>query len=256
MSSSERDSSGEFTENDGFSVVAATSVTQRFSTLGSSASCCALVNRCTSSMNSTVSVPSGGQPAARVLDDRAHVLDARRSPPTARRTGARTSRRSGTRASSCPCPGGPQSTTEVGAARRAASFAGSTSRRSGEPATSRCSWPATSSSVPRPHADGERRAGPDGGQPGGRRRHRIEQVHAGRVRTRTDVRPRAHGAHRCDSVCETPVPPATMARVFARVGRAVAHHPRLTVVGVAGPRRARLRPRRRSACTARTCSTA
>ena len=58
VSSSERDSSGEFTENDGFSVVAATSVTQRFSTLGSSASCWALVNRCTSSMNRTVSVPS------------------------------------------------------------------------------------------------------------------------------------------------------------------------------------------------------
>ena len=55
VSSRERDSSGEFTENDGFSVVAATSVTQRFSTLGSSASCCALVKRCTSSMNSTVS---------------------------------------------------------------------------------------------------------------------------------------------------------------------------------------------------------
>ena len=47
-----------------------------------------------------------------------------------------------------------------------------------------------------------------------------------------------------DTVCETPVPPATMTRVFARVGRAVAHHPRLTVVGVAGLRRARLRPGR------------
>ena len=34
-----RDSSGEMTEKNGFSVVAATSVTQRFSTPGSSASC-------------------------------------------------------------------------------------------------------------------------------------------------------------------------------------------------------------------------
>jgi hypothetical protein len=57
VSRSERDSSGEFTENDGFSVVAATRVTQRFSTLGSSASCWALEKRCTSSTNSTVSDP-------------------------------------------------------------------------------------------------------------------------------------------------------------------------------------------------------
>jgi len=45
------------TENDGFSVVAATSVTQRFSTLGSRASCWALEKRWTSSMKSTVSRP-------------------------------------------------------------------------------------------------------------------------------------------------------------------------------------------------------
>lgn len=39
-------------------MVAATRVTHRFSTLGSSASCCVRVNRWTSSMNSTVSPPS------------------------------------------------------------------------------------------------------------------------------------------------------------------------------------------------------
>ena len=44
-------------EKYGFSVVAATSVTQRFSTAGSSASCWVLEKRCTSSMNSTVSRP-------------------------------------------------------------------------------------------------------------------------------------------------------------------------------------------------------
>ncbi len=38
-------------------MVAATRVTQRFSTAGSSASCWVLENRCTSSMNSTVSRP-------------------------------------------------------------------------------------------------------------------------------------------------------------------------------------------------------
>ena len=52
-----RESSGEITEKNGFSVVAATSVTQRFSTPGSSASCWALLKRCTSSTNSTVSRP-------------------------------------------------------------------------------------------------------------------------------------------------------------------------------------------------------
>ena len=57
VSSSDRDSSGETTEKNGFSVVAAMRVTQRFSTAGSSASCCPLLNRCTSSMNSTVCLP-------------------------------------------------------------------------------------------------------------------------------------------------------------------------------------------------------
>src|SRR5258708_22102954 len=54
VSSSDRDSSGPTTEKNGFSVVAPMNETQRFSTAGSSASCWALLNRCTSSMNSTV----------------------------------------------------------------------------------------------------------------------------------------------------------------------------------------------------------
>ena len=54
MISIERDSSGAMTENDGFSVVAATRMTWRVSTPGSSASCWALVNRWISSRNSTV----------------------------------------------------------------------------------------------------------------------------------------------------------------------------------------------------------
>ena len=53
----DRESSGATTENDGFSVVAATSSTTRFSTADSSASCWVLENRCTSSMNSTVCSP-------------------------------------------------------------------------------------------------------------------------------------------------------------------------------------------------------
>ena len=54
---SERDISGAITEKDGFSVVAATRVTQPFSTPGNSASCCVLLKRCTSSTNSTVETP-------------------------------------------------------------------------------------------------------------------------------------------------------------------------------------------------------
>ena len=57
VSSKERDSSGETTEKEGFSVVAATRVTHRFSTLGRRASCWDLEKRWTSSMNRTVSSP-------------------------------------------------------------------------------------------------------------------------------------------------------------------------------------------------------
>src|SRR5687768_17989360 len=63
--------SGEITEKNGFSVVAATRSTQRFSTPGSSASCCALLNRCTSSTNRTVSWPV----AARVEDRKSTRLN-------------------------------------------------------------------------------------------------------------------------------------------------------------------------------------
>ena len=54
---SERDSSGETTEKNGFSVVAAISTIVRSSTAPSSESCWVRENRCTSSMNSTVCSP-------------------------------------------------------------------------------------------------------------------------------------------------------------------------------------------------------
>ena len=54
---SDRDNSGATTEKLGFSVVAATSNTTRFSTAANSASCWVLENLCTSSMNSTVDMP-------------------------------------------------------------------------------------------------------------------------------------------------------------------------------------------------------
>jgi hypothetical protein len=50
----ERDNNGAMTEKEGFSVVAATRMTCRFSTPGNSASCWALVKRWISSRKSTV----------------------------------------------------------------------------------------------------------------------------------------------------------------------------------------------------------
>ena len=77
------------TEKNGFSVVAATSVTQRFSTPGSSASCWALVKRCTSSTNSTVSCPP------RASSARAPSMAARTSLTPAATAETSTNRRSG-----------------------------------------------------------------------------------------------------------------------------------------------------------------
>ena len=57
VSSSDLERSGETTENDGFSVVAPMKETQRFSTAGSSASCCVFEKRWTSSMKSRVCRP-------------------------------------------------------------------------------------------------------------------------------------------------------------------------------------------------------
>ena len=74
--SRERDSSGETTLKDGFSVVAAMSVTHRFSTLGSRASCWERENRCTSSMNSTVSSPAAKRRLASVTTARTSLTPA------------------------------------------------------------------------------------------------------------------------------------------------------------------------------------
>ncbi len=139
VSSSERESSGEITLKKGFSVVAATSVTQRFSTPGSRASCWALVKRCTSSTNSTVSSPDV---ASRW---RAASMAARTS-----LTPAVTAETSTKARWVCllrmlamvvlPVPGGPHSSRDIG-------WSPSTRRRSGDPGASSCSWPARSSRV-------------------------------------------------------------------------------------------------------------
>ena len=139
VSSSDRESSGEMTEKNGFSVVAATSVTQRFSTPGRSASCWALVNRCTSSMNSTVSTV----PVARARSRRAPSITCRTSFTPAVTADSSTNFRfvwCETTAAIVvfPVPGGPQSSSDIG-------WSPSTSRRNGEPGASRCCCPTSSS---------------------------------------------------------------------------------------------------------------
>jgi hypothetical protein len=139
VSSSDRLSSGEMTLKCGFSVVAPTSETQRFSTPGRRASCWVLLNRCTSSTNSTVSVPLCAR--------------ARRAPAMTSRTSltpAETAEISMNRRLVCrlmseamvvlPVPGGPHSS-------RVSGWSASMTWRSGDPAASRCSWPTSSSSV-------------------------------------------------------------------------------------------------------------
>lgn len=134
---SERDSSGATTEKDGFSVVAATSRTTRFSTADNSASCWVLENRCTSSMNSTVCSP--WRSAVRALS-----ITARTSFTPADNADSASNRRPVACEISAasvvlPLPGGPYRMAD-------ATPEPSTRRRRGDPGASRWSCPTTSSS--------------------------------------------------------------------------------------------------------------
>src|SRR5579859_2081636 len=136
VSSSDRDSSGDTTEKNGFSV-APINETQRFSTAGSSASCWVLENRCTSSMNSTVCLPF--MPRVR----RAASTAARTSLTPALTAESSTNRRLVTWLTTyasvvLPVPGGPHSNSDIGASL-------SISLRNGVPAPVRCRCPITSS---------------------------------------------------------------------------------------------------------------
>src|SRR5450756_1675824 len=146
VSSRERDNSGALTEKLGFSVVAATRVSQRFSTLGSSTSCCDFENRCTSSTKSTVSA----SPVARRR--RASSITSRTSLTPAVTADSSTKRRPEVSAMRyarvvLPVPGGPHSTTDDGAAGPGSPLTGASNRRNGDPGSSRCRCPTTSSSV-------------------------------------------------------------------------------------------------------------
>ena len=133
--SSERLSSGETTEKLGFSVVAATSSTVRFSTAASRASCWVLEKRCTSSMKSTVRSPWSRR-------RRAFSMTARTSlTPEFRADSATKWRPDAAEISDAmvvlPVPGGPKRMTEE-------SPRPSMSRCSGVPGPSTWSCPTTS----------------------------------------------------------------------------------------------------------------
>ena len=142
MSSTDRDSSGAITEKCGFSVVAATRVTQPFSTAGSSASCWVLEKRWTSSTNSTVDRPLARPRLASSITARTWATPAL----TADTSTKERPDSSATRWASVvlPVPGGPHSSTDTG---RATSSPPSTRRRSGDPGRTRWSCPTTSSRV-------------------------------------------------------------------------------------------------------------
>ena len=133
-----RDSSASLTSNAGFSVVAPIRVTSPSSTAGSSASCCALLNRWISSRKKIVGPARGRAPLAGALDHRAHLAAGRCSPRWPPRTRRRW--RSATMRASVvlPLPGGPCRIIEC---RRPVSIA----TRSGAPAASSVRWPTRSS---------------------------------------------------------------------------------------------------------------
>ena len=135
----ERDSSGEFTSKDGFSVVAPIRMTVPFSTWGRITSCCALLNLCISSMNSIVRcrcMPSRSPASLTTLRSSA-------TPEPTALTGLKWPRLTDaiSRASVVlPVPGGPQSTMD---GMRSASML----LRSARPGPTRCSCPTSSSKV-------------------------------------------------------------------------------------------------------------
>ena len=114
------------------------------STSGSSASCCALLKRWISSMNSSVRVPVGGQLVAGLVEHLAQLLHAAGDGAELPEDALAFRWPAAGRASSCPCPAG---------RRRSPSRAGrpSISRRSSLPSPRKCCWPTNSVERPRPH---------------------------------------------------------------------------------------------------------
>ena len=133
------------TEKLGFSVVAPMKVTSRFSTAGSSASCWDLEKRCTSSMNSTVSLPCDTSRSwARFSTSRTSLT------PDVTAESSSNSRPDclATMVASVvlPTPGGPNRMMELGAVSEPLE-AGLARRRNGDPCPSTWLCPTTSSRV-------------------------------------------------------------------------------------------------------------
>ena len=142
VSSSDRDSRGEITENEGFSVVAAMRMTQPFSTPGSRASCWALVKRWISSRKRIVVCPYRSRWVI------ASCMTSRTSFTPAVMAESSTNRRPEERAMAWarvvfPVPGGPQRMIDTAPGELAS---GSARATMGDPARSRWRCPATSSS--------------------------------------------------------------------------------------------------------------
>ena len=146
----DRQSSGAFTSKYGFSVVAPMRVSMPVLDAGQQRVLLRLVEAVHLVEEQDRALAVLAQPPPGPLDHLAHVLHARRSPPTAARRPRRWRRRSGGRASSCPCPAAPRGSPTTAGRPRSAPAAAC-------PAPSRCSWPTTSSRVRGPQPVGQRR---------------------------------------------------------------------------------------------------
>src|ERR1700676_3808831 len=133
-----RDNSGEITSNEGFSVVAPINVMCPASTYGRNASCCALLNRCTSSTNTIVRCPDRDLRSATTITSLISLIPA--STALNDTNSERVSRAINLARVVFPHPGGPHSSIDP-----ISSF--SICVRSGLPGPSSFSCPINSSSV-------------------------------------------------------------------------------------------------------------
>src|SRR6202790_5522719 len=133
-----RDNSGEITSNEGFSVVAPINVMCPASTYGRNASCCALLNRCTSSTNTIVRCPDRDLRSATAITSLISLIPA--STALNDTNSERVSRAINLASVVFPQPGGPHSSIDP-----ISSF--SICVRSGLPGPSNFSCPINSSSV-------------------------------------------------------------------------------------------------------------
>ncbi len=127
------------TSNDGFSVVAPMNVTRPFSTNGRNASCCALLNRCTSSTNNIVCRPDWASVASACAIASRMSLTPDNTADKAMNSALKAFAIS-LASVVLPTPGGPQRIIECG-------LPDANATASGLPGPSRCRCPITSATV-------------------------------------------------------------------------------------------------------------